>query len=1033
MITDSKQRQWNFFYPVLLFLGCMLLVVQPMYAQEKVEASGVVVDNLGEPMIGVTVMAKGTSTGVITDLEGHFKLSVPKNAIVVFSFIGYKTLERSASALKNVKIVMADDAKQLDEVVVVAYGSQKKATLTGAISQVKAAELVKSPVANMGQALTGRAAGITTTQASGTPGEDDVTIRIRGIGTLNNAEPLVLVDGVERSFSQIDPNEVESMSILKDAASTAVFGIRGANGVIIITTKRGKEGKAKVAFSANWALQQPIRVPNSADAVTTAKMYDEAMLNDNPNATPYFGDTQYELYANGTDPLGHPNINWKDYLLKKIAFQQRYNLSVSGGTPKTKYYVSLSFFDQNGIMKDIASDVDGMLYDHNNSYQRVNMRSNVDINVTPTTKIGVQLGGILGKKNAPNDSFSNLLHAASLGSPYIYDRKLVRNQNNFGGSPVQSLLEHVSSTTNNTINASVTFNQQLDFVTKGLSVRALASYDSQYIHALKKGENLSQYTLKDVQDEFGNTVQVIELSNLSEGAISVPSESWDRRQSMHAEAAMEYKRDFNGHTINALLLGTLDKKWWKYNESSNIVDYKTVPVSYMGLVGRVAYDYQSRYLVEFNVGYNGSENFAEGRRFAWFPAVSVGWNIAEEKFFQKLVDPKYISRFKLRASYGLVGNDNTNEKIRFMYFAGEYTPGGGAYFGSSSQKLLQGYLEGKLGNEMVTWETATKQNYGIDLEMFNSHLSLTAEYFRDDRKDILTSRKTEPGHLAISGQDVYNIGRVKNQGFELDVRWNDRLKNDLEYFVSGNFSFARNEVIESGDIQDPDNPHLWRAGRSVGIQWGYRFAGFYNTPEDLEKGPHLGTPSLGEARYVDVNRDGVLDPDDMIPLGYNADVPEINYGFSLGASYKGFSFSCLFQGAAHTTKLLDGIFRRPFYANQGIPSFVVGERWTPETAETAMRPKLTLKYNSMSYENSTLWTRNGNYLKLRNVEIGYTFTADQLRKYFGLPLNSMRIYVNGQNLFTWDKLKYVDPEAKTSDQFRYPQLRVYNLGLSLNF
>lgn len=1032
MITDSKQRQWNFFYPVLLFLGCILLVVQPMYAQEKVEVSGVVVDNLGEPMIGVTVMAKGTSSGAITDLDGNFALSVPKNATVVFSFIGYKQVEKPASALKNAKIVMYDDTQMLGEVVVVAYGSQKKETLTGSISQVKATELTRSPVANMGQALTGRAAGVSTTQNTGTPGEDDVTIRIRGVGTLNDASPLVLVDGVERSFSQIDPNEVESMSILKDAASTAVFGIRGANGVIIITTKKGKEGPAKVSFSANWALQQPVRIPDSADAVTTAKMYDEALLNDNPNATPFFGEEHYKLYADGSDPLGHPNNNWKKYLLKNVAFQQRYNLSVSGGTPNTKYYVSLSFLDQDGVMKDLASEIDGLQYSHNNKYQRVNLRSNIDVDITKTTKLGVHLGGIIGKKNAPKDSFTKLLQTASNGSPYIYDRKFVHGQyTDFGESPLHMLLENVTETANNTINATITFNQKLDFITKGLSLRALASYDSQYIHNLSKGELLTTYSLKDAQDEEGNTVKVLEVSNLSEGAIKVPSENWDRRQSMHAEAALEYKRDFNGHNVNALLLGTLDKKWWKYSEHDEFTQYITVPVSYMGLVGRVAYDYRTKYLLEFNMGYNGSENFAEGKRFALFPAVSVGWNIAEEKFFKDVIDAKWISRLKLRASYGLTGNDNT-EKRRFMYLSGEYTSAGGAYFGSSSQKFHPGYQEGKLGNMDVTWETAAKQNYGIDLSMFDSRLTLTAEYFHDERENILAVRATEPGHLAISGQDVYNIGRVRNQGCEVDIRWSDELENGFGYFISGNYSFVRNKIIENGEIQDPDNPHLWKTGHSVGVQWGYRFAGFYNTEEDLKKGSHLGNPSLGEARYADVNRDGVIDTNDQVPMGY-PEIPEINYGFSLGASYKGFSVSCLFQGAAHSTKLLDGIFRRPFYAKQGIPSFVVGERWTPETAETAMRPKLTLQYNSMSYENSTLWTRSGDYLKLRNVEISYTFKEEQLKRLFGIPLNSLRIYITGQNLFTWDKLKYVDPEARTTDQFKYPQLRIYNLGLSLSF
>lgn len=1025
-----KLRSVRVIHACWLLLGLLLLNSQIVSAQ-NITATGKVVDVNGEPMIGVSVALKGAGKGTITDLDGNFRLEVDNKAVIVFSFVGYKSIERVANTLKNAEIVLHEDSEMLDEVVVVGYGSQKKETLTGAISQVKASELVKSPVANMAQALTGRAAGVTTYQYSGEPGNDGVTLRIRGTGTLNDASPLVLVDGVEREFSQIDPNEVESMSILKDAASTAVYGIRGANGVILITTKQGEEGPAKVSFSASYALQQPIRMPNSTDGVTLAQMYNEAKHNDDPTQAPSFTEEDLALYASGADPLCHPNIDWKEYLMRKVAFQQKYNLSISGGTKNTKYYTSIAFFDQGGLMKDMSSMVDDVIYSHNNHYRRVNLRSNVDVNLTPTTTVGIRLGGIIANKVAPPDVFSKILQSAAITGG-VYDRKLIILPTiPWGESPMSYLLANISDASDNTINTNINFNQKLDFITKGLVLRGLVSYDSYYRHTLTKAESLAIYRVQDGFDENGNPTKVLEQAQENSGMVPAPTESWDRYQSMHAEAALEYKRDFSGHSVGALLLGTLDKKWWKLSQGTGISQYKTVPVSYMGLVGRLTYDYKMRYLLEFNMGYNGSENFAEGKRFALFPAISIGWNVAEEKFIQNLISPDILSRLKLRASYGLTGNDNTGGR-RFMYLSGEYTSGGGAMFGSDSQTTLTGFLEGKQGNPDVTWETATKQNYGIDLGLFNNRLALTVEYFHDDRRDILSTRATEPGHLAISGQDVYNIGRVKNRGVDIDARWNHKV-NKFDYYVAGNFSFARSEIIEDGSIKDPNNPHLWSTGHAVGTKWGFLFEKFYNTEADLENGPHYGVPSLGEAKYVDVNHDGVINTDDKVAIGY-PEIPEINYGFSGGFSYKGFDFSILFQGAAHSTKFLDGIFKMPFYKNQGMPSFVVGERWTPETAETAIRPKLTLAYTSMSYETSSLWARDGSYLKLRNMELGYTFNKKQLSSVFGNDkVKSLRIYVSGQNLFTWDKLKFVDPEARTNDAYKYPQLRVFNLGLSLNF
>lgn len=996
---------------------------------------GKVLDENKKPIVGVTVVDKSTNKGTSTNTDGGFRLPATKSTTTLsFSYIGYADQSIDISGKDDLVVIMKENAQVVDEVVVVGYGTAKKETMTGAIAQVKASDVLKSPVANMGQAITGRAAGVTTYQYSGEPGADNVVIRIRGVGTLNSANPLILVDGVERDFTQIDPNEIESFSILKDAASTAVFGIRGANGVIIITTKSGQEGPARVSFTANFAGQQPTRMPNSTDAATFARIYDQAIHNDDPTLPPLFGPQKYELYRNGSDPLGHPNTNWSDYMLKKMSLQQQYNLSVSGGTKSTKYYTSIGLFDQGGLMNDFSGKVAKMTYPTTYDYKRVNIRSNIDVNLTSTTKIGVKLGGIIQTKVAPPDQFATILTYPALGGPIIYDGKLVL-YSDLGligrNSPLESLFDSQRNENANTINTSLTLNQTLDFITKGLLFRGLASYDSYYKHTISKSQAKIFYLLVDGYDADGNPVKVLQQPYESSTVVPTPTESWGRNQKMHAEAALEYKRTFSGHSVSGLVLGTLDKKWWPVQSNGSAYQYQYIPISYMGIVGRFTYDYKSKYLFEFNAGYNGSENFPEGKRFAWFPAVSIGWNVAEEKFIKDNISQDILSQLKLRASYGVTGNDDTGGR-RFMYLSGEYTSGGGGYFGSSTQTQLPGFIEGKLGNKDISWETASKQNYGIDLGLFNSKLTLTAEYFKDKRVNILATRMTEPIHMAISGQDVYNIGEVHNEGFEIEARWNQRF-NDFSYSFGGNFSYSHNNIVEDGSIRDPKNPQLWRVGNPVGTPFGYVFDGFFNSMEEVRQGPVYGSASPGDVRYVDINGDGIISELDQMPLGY-PEMPEINYGFSGSAKYKGFDFSFMFQGAAHSTKVLSGdIYRTPLRTSTGIPSFAVNEFWSEDNIANAKRPKPTLAFVSNSYENSSLWTRDGSYLKLRNVEIAYTFSQSGLKKAFKFAnLASVRFYTNGQNLFIWDKLKYVDPEARTGT-FNYPQLRVINIGMQITF
>ena len=978
-------------------------------------------------MIGVNVIIEKTNIGVISDINGEFTLNVPsENSVVSLSYIGYENISFKVGTKRTFNITLKEDSKLISEVVVVGYGSQKKATMTGSVVSVNSEDLLKTPTANMATALIGRTPGLTTYQSSGQPGADGISMRIRGIETINGSNPLILVDGVERDFTQLDPNEIESISVLKDAASTAVFGVRGANGVMIVTTKKGEVGPAKVSVTSNFSIQQPTRLPTMIGAETFLRMYNEAQLNDTPTAIPRFSEEDIQKYSSKENMLEYPNNDWFKILLKPSALQQQHNITISGGTKLAKYYTSVGFFTQDGLMRDYSEVLDRSL-NNNYKYDRFNLRSNIDIDVTPTTEIGVMISGIVSKTNDPGFNWTNLISSTPISYPLIYDDKIITSTINFAPSPLMSAVGTSLSQKNaNTIALTLKFKQKLDFITNGLSARGMVSYDSYYSNTVGETQGYITYRVDYLPDANGDVVRQLQPSG-EKTLVSNPSSSFGGNRKVHAEGALEYKRSFGDHNVSGLILATLDKKWFSTG-SSDV--YYFIPVTYNGIVNRITYDYKSKYLLEFNVGYNGSEAFPVDNRFSWFPAFSAGWNVAEEEFVKNIINDKVLDKLKIRASHGIVGNDGT-QNSRFLYLTGGYVSGGGAMFGDVSQKTTTGYKEDKTGNSTVTWETATKQNLGVELSMFKNRFTFNADVFRSDRKGILMNVNSIPIHVVMKGtSDYYNIGQVKNHGFEVESKWRKNV-GDFAYYVSGNYSFARNKWIERDEVKDPDNPQLWRTGRRIGENFGLIADGFFNNEDEVARGPVIGNPGVGNARYIDVNGDGVITVEDMVPLG-NPEFPEINYGFNFGVSYKGFDFSVLFQGAANTSKIMSGKFQKPFDVNGGMMDFAVAERWAPDNIENAIRPRLTLNYsNPNDYLSSSMWMRDGSYLRLRNVELSYQFKQAKLKKVLGV--NGLRIYANGQNLFTWDKLKVIDPEGSTTDGWRYPQLKVYNIGVKVDF
>ncbi|MFT0160767.1 SusC/RagA family TonB-linked outer membrane protein [Bacteroides thetaiotaomicron] len=719
--------------------------------QKSKTVVGTVTDN-GEPIIGASVVVKNAGKGVITDMDGNFKLDVPVGATIVISYVGYDSKEIVYKGESTLKVELSEDVLQLQEVQVVAYGVTKKVTVTGAISSVGTEEILKSPVSSISNALTGKLPGLSTVQQTGQPGADDATMYVRGVGSLTEglSSPLVLVDGVERSFNQLDPNEIEDISILKDASSTAVFGVRGANGVILVTTKRGQEGKPKINVSTSYSLQMPTRMPEFANSYEYASTYVNAQRRDGIESNFAFTDEAIEAYRTHSNPLAYPDTDWVDMLIKDVALQTQHNFSISGGTRGVRYFASLGVLTQDGLFKSFEKEYDG-----NFKYNRYNYRINLDLDLTKTTLMRMNLGGRVNDKRTPNYEgssdigllFRDIYWAIPMSGVGIMDGKWIwpdTKEFSLPGTVRDGLYPYYgkgyNTSAGNILNFDFMLEQKLNFITKGLKAHVKASYNSGV--TLKKLRKTSYPHYETIVNEDGtvNLRKVGDQTNLQY------SESTSRSRDWYMEVAMNYKRDFGDHHVSAL---AMYNQTMKYYPDSNPDEFKSIPRSYIGLVGRATYDWKTRYMVEMNVGYNGSENFAPGKRFGLFPAVSAGWVLTEENFMQPL--KPWLSYFKLRASYGVVGNDRVSGNYRFLYLPDSYNPSTGSYyFGNSISTAWQGAVESKIGNPDVTWETAAKQNYGVDAYFINSKLKVNFDYFIERRKDILTNRKVLPTYLAAN-------------------------------------------------------------------------------------------------------------------------------------------------------------------------------------------------------------------------------------------------------------------------------------------
>lgn len=1015
-VAIKTNYSMKYFTKILIIL--MLFCTGAM--SQQIVLRGEVRDDKNLTIPGATVSLIGSSQRTVTDIKGQFSLStLDTSRTVSITFVGYKNAVIRLLPIILNKIRLKDATAELQETVVIGFGVQKKATVTGAISQVSGKDLLKSPLGNATGALVGRISGVQTQQRSGQPGNDNTEIRIRGTGTFSGSNsPLVLVDGVQRSFDQLDMQEIESLTVLKDASTTAIYGIRGANGVVLVTTKRGAEGRAKVTYTTNAALQSPTRLLKPLSSFDFATLYNEAVLNDNPLGTLKYSADDLQKYQDGSDPIFHPDVNWFDYVYGKNSLQQQHNVNINGGTKFARYFVSLGYLSQEGLEKEFNQKYN---YSNKSSYQRFNFRSNLDMNITSSTKLALTLGGRSGDKNrVPVATFyARLLGTPPLANPGLVDGKIVYVDGQRATNPILDLSTGLNKYSENHLDLTLDGTQRLDALIKGLSLKVRMSYDNDYRQLISRTKSEPTYTA--VKTTINGIQQIVFRQSGELTTLTAPVETYDSpNEQIYGEASMNYQQSFGKHNVAAVIVGNLSKRWFPGG------GYPGVPVSYQGLVGRLDYNFNSKYVAQVSMGYNGSENFPPERRFGYFPAFSAGYSISEEGFFKKYIPSNVMSYLKIRASYGTVGNDQLNGD-RFLYFPSEYI-GGATYQFGDSPITYTGYKEGKLGNPSVTWEKAVKRNFGIDIRFFKDRLNISAEYFYDTRNNILTGLQTIPASTGIESIGAYNIGVTQNRGFELDMGWNHTI-GKFNYWFKGNYSFNRNKIVEMDEAMNLSNPQLNRTGRRIGEIFGYTYKGFFNTLDEVTAWQsQLGvTLAPGDVKYADINGDGVVDTNDQSPIA-NPAFPEINYGLSAGFDYRGFDFSFLFQGAANVSTTIADEFQKPFLALGSAFSQALG-RWTPATAATATYPRLSTSYaNGNNYLQSQLWVKDASYLRLRNLEIGYTFSLKKI------GISSLRVYGSGQNLLTFDKLKILDPETIASDAaLTYPQVVIYNLGLSVKF
>lgn len=998
-------------------------------ANNPIRVSGIIRDEAGEPLIGVTVSVKGTTQGTITDVDGNYIITAPAGSTLIFSFIGFKTQEMPLTQDKNeINIVMSEDLKSLDDVVVVGYGVQRKISTIGAQSGINNISELKQPTANLTSVLAGRISGVVAMQRNGEAGKDDNTeIWIRGMSTTTNSSPLVLVDGVERSFGNLDPSDVESFQVLKDASATAVYGVKGANGVILITTKQGKKGKPKINFEYNYGVTNFTKVPDLADGATYMRMANEASTTRGGQAV--YSPEYIEKTLNGANPYYYPNTNWQDIVFSDFGHNQKVNMNVNGGSEFAQYYVSVGYYNEGGLYKKNKSEQ----YDGAMNFDRFNFVSNLTMQVTKTTEAKLGISGYVSTYNTPrygaSDIFSNMLNAYPVLYPTLYANGELPYARNGGGviNPYGQLHRYGNAERNTSqTNTNFRITQKLDSFLQGLSATGMFSYDVYSRNDLIRSNDNPVSYYHDGIDENGDVILKRTDENM-EGTdkLGFTKNNWGHRQ-YYLEGSINYSQTFaEKHRVSGMFL---------YNQTdySNVLANnlnESIPYRSMGVAGRATYSFEDKYMGEVNFGYNGSENFSPKKRFGFFPSFGLGWVASSEKFFEPI--SPYISFLKFRASWGKAGNSQLNSNRRFA-FQSIIGNGNGYTFGETNDKSYDGKYIQDIGVD-VTWETSTKTNFGVDLNLFKDMITLQADIFKEKRTNIFLNRNAVPAYIGLSNTPLGNLGKVNNQGFEVTAGFNKKI-DEVHIDARANITYNKNKIIED---DSPVKPYEWLDTRGLSLYYrmGYICDGFY-TQEEIEN-PEVAKPGgvyqAGDLKYRDLNDDGIIDGNDKTSIG-RPTVPRLMYGFGTTLSYKNFSLGAFFQGVAQCDIMLTASDFIPFRdaSSKGNIFASVADAWTEDYQNPdASWPRLNYggKINE-NYETSTFWLRSGAYLRLKTLDFGYTIPSGITKKY---GIDNLRVYFLGYNLLTFSDFDMWDVELGSGSGSRYPNIRTYSLGVNFSF
>lgn len=1014
---------------------------------------GVVLDEENNPIIGANILEiENTKNGTISDFDGNFEISINLNSYIEISYVGFKSQTLKIIDGKDLKIILQDDYQNLDEVTIVAYGKQKKSSVIAAVTSINPTEL-RMPTSNLTTSLAGRVAGVISYQRSGEPGRDNAEFFIRGVSTFGYARsPLILIDGIETTstdLARLQPDDIASFSIMKDATATSLYGARGANGVILVTTKEGIEGVLKVNVRYEKSYAAPTKSLQIADPITYMRLHNEALTTRNA-----LGGRIYSLekILISEDPnrnkMAYPTVNWFDELIEDYTLNSRFNFNLSGGGKIARYYLASTINTDNGNLKiDPRNN-----FNTNIKFNRISLRSNINVDLTETTQVALKFNGNFDDYNGPLDGGALVYQKAMKANPVLYPKvyepdaqfqnsthALYGNYGQFGDylNPYADLMRGYKDESYNNFLATVEIKQKLNFITEGLNLRILGNTSRYSFYNLERKYNPFYYSLGNY-DFQSDTYSLVAL-NPNQGTEYLEYSEGNKviTNSTYFEGALNYNKTLKDkHEVSGMLIGIMREL--KYANAGNL--QSSLPFRNLGLSGRFTYAFDEKYFAEFNFGYNGSERFAKSERFGFFPSFGAGWYISNEKFMEKFSD--YITKLKIKGTYGLVGNDQIGSSDdRFFYISQVNLNNGslGAPFGLEFGNYINGVSINRYANDQITWEKAKMLNLGIELGI-NNNLDFQADYFTEYRTNILMDRAQIPASMGLQAPIRANVGEASSEGFEFTLDYKNSLTNDLFIGLRANFSYADSkfEVYEELDYVTAGLPWRSRVGLNLSQPYGYIAERLFIDEADIANSPlqTFGEYMPGDIKYKDINNDGLIDINDEVPIGYPT-TPKIIYGFGLSSSYKNLDFSFFFQGSAQSSFFIDAYNSSPFIdtyggaiGNNALLNAWADDHWSEDDRNLyAAWPRLSDQLIDNNNRNSTWWLRDGTFLRLKSVELGYTIKNDFISK---LKITNARIYFTGTNLLTFSKFKIWDVEMG-GNGLGYPIQLGINFGINLNF